>query len=974
LAPGSRDELFDAVRAACSPASWSRGVELVRADAVLAEPDAGDELVLRVATRKGLAGHSVTLRPARGEWECDCAGREEGCEHAAAAVIALRRAQQQGQELRSLARRAGRIGYRLARAGAGFELERVVTTDAGEVPLLSSLASIASGRVAGPDFVATPADLEIERILGTKLRGALPRGVLHALLAPLAACADVQLDGRKLAVSPERVGLVVHVEDAGAGFRVVARPDPRITQALPDDVVLCGETLYAAAGAGLTGREREELARGRHYEAGEVAQLVTELLPSLRGRVAVEIATTRLPRTVELAPRIRLEVAREGDALEVLPLLVYGDPAVARVDAGRLVALGGPVPLRDEAEERRLVHQLQQEFELLPGHRVRASGAEALALAARLSRFRGEIRGDAHRAFVPAPALVARLRTDAERFELAFESRGADGRPRRADPARVLRAWRAGEGYAALEGGGLAPLPADWLARFGERVSDLLAARDARGALPRCVLPDLARLCDALGAPRPPAFEALRALAEGFAGLPRAALPADLRATLRPYQRSGVDWLCFLREAGLGGVLADDMGLGKTLQALCALRGRTLVVAPTSVLFNWEEEIARFRPGLRASLYHGAGRRLDPAADVTLTSYAILRLDADALAAVAWDSAILDEAQTIKNPDSQVARAAHRLAAGFRVTLSGTPVENRLEELWSQLHFTNPGLLGSREDFAERTARPVAAGDAAAVARLRERIRPFVLRRLKREVAPELPPRTEVVLHAVLSDEERAVYDAVRAATREDVLRRLGQGGGVLAALEALLRLRQAACHPGLVPGGPPAETSAKLELLLEFLDEAVADGHKALVFSQWTSLLDRVEPVLRRAGIEFLRLDGSTRDRAAVVEGFQHEAGSPVLLISLGAGGLGLNLTAADHVFILDPWWNPAAEEQAADRAHRIGQTRPVMIYRLVAQDSVEERVLALQARKRALAQAALGGAGAAAAISREDLLALLA
>jgi SNF2 family DNA or RNA helicase len=416
------------------------------------------------------------------------------------------------------------------------------------------------------------------------------------------------------------------------------------------------------------------------------------------------------------------------------------------------------------------------------------------------------------------------------------------------------------------------------------------------------------------------------------------------------------------------------MGLGKTLQALCALRGRTLVVAPTSVLFNWEEEIARFRPGLRASLYHGAGRRLDPAADVTLTSYAILRLDADALAAVAWDSAILDEAQTIKNPDSQVARAAHRLAAGFRVTLSGTPVENRLEELWSQLHFTNPGLLGSREDFAERTARPVAAGDAAAVARLRERIRPFVLRRLKREVAPELPPRTEVVLHAVLSDEERAVYDAVRAATREDVLRRLGQGGGVLAALEALLRLRQAACHPGLVPGGPPAETSAKLELLLEFLDESVADGHKALVFSQWTSLLDRVEPVLRRAGIEFLRLDGSTRDRAAVVEGFQHEAGSPVLLISLGAGGLGLNLTAADHVFILDPWWNPAAEEQAADRAHRIGQTRPVMIYRLVAQDSVEERVLALQARKRALADAALGGAGAAAPLTREDLLALLA
>ncbi len=666
---------------------------------------------------------------------------------------------------------------------------------------------------------------------------------------------------------------------------------------------------------------------------------------------------------------------REGEALDVLPTLVYGDPPVARVDAGRLVSLGGPVPLRDESEERRVVAQLAQELELMPGHRVRVSGAQAIHLAARLGRFRGEIRGDAHMAFVPAPPLVPSLRVDEQDFEVAFDSEpGAGGRARRADPARVLRAWRAGESYVALEGGGLAPLPADWLARYGEQIANLLAARGERSTLPRCALPDLARLCDALEAPRPPAFESLRALLDGFEGLPHAALPADLRATLRPYQKLGVDWLCFLRQAGLGGVLADDMGLGKTLQALCAVHGRTLVVAPTSVLFNWAEEIERFRPGLRTSLYHGPGRALDASADVTLTSYALLRLDAELLTSIKWDTAILDEAQTIKNPDSQVARAAHRLAAPFRVTLSGTPVENRLEELWSQLHFTNPGLLGSREDFAERTARPIEAGDLDAGVRLRERIRPFVLRRLKREVAPELPPRTDVVLHAVLSEEERALYDAVRAATREDVVARLGSGGSVIAALEALLRLRQAACHPGLVPGGPATPSSAKLDLLLEFLEEAVADGHKALVFSQWTSLLDRVEPVLTNAKIEFTRLDGSTRDRGAVVERFQSEAGPPVLLISLGAGGLGLNLTAADHVFILDPWWNPAVEDQAADRAHRIGQDRPVMVYRLVAQNTIEERVLALQQRKRELAAAALAGAGGATGITREDLLALLA
>ena len=247
-----------------------------------------------------------------------------------------------------------------------------------------------------------------------------------------------------------------------------------------------------------------------------------------------------------------------------------------------------------------------------------------------------------------------------------------------------------------------------------------------------------------------------------------------------------------------------------------------------------------------------------------------------------------------------------------------------------------------------------------------------MLRRRKREVAPELPPRTDVVLHCLLSDSERVVYDTVRAATLANVVALLNAGGSVLAALEALLRLRQACCHPGLLPG-QTASTSTKLTVLLERLEEAVADGHKALVFSQWTALLDRVEPHLRAAKMAFTRLDGTTRDRAGVVRHFQDEAGPPIMLVSLRAGGTGLNLTAADHIFILDPWWNPAVEDQAADRAHRIGQTRPVLVYRLVAQDTVEERILALQERKRILADAALEGADRAAAITREELLTLL-
>jgi SNF2 family DNA or RNA helicase len=275
-------------------------------------------------------------------------------------------------------------------------------------------------------------------------------------------------------------------------------------------------------------------------------------------------------------------------------------------------------------------------------------------------------------------------------------------------------------------------------------------------------------------------------------------------------------------------------------------------------------------------------------------------------------------------------------------------------------------------DFQERYANPIASGNPEAAARLRAKIRPFVLRRTKGEVLPELPLRTDAVLHVELDEAERSVYDAVRVATKKSVAEKLEGGGGVLAALEALLRLRQAACHTGLVPGHD-AQTSSKVERLVEALEDAVAEGHKALVFSQWTSLLDRIEPHLQAAGITFARLDGATRDRAAIVREFQDAAGPPVLIVSLKAGGTGINLTAADHVFLLDPWWNPAVEEQAADRAHRFGQERPVMVYRMVTKDTVEERILGLQERKRRIAEVALGDAGQAGGITRAELLALL-
>jgi superfamily II DNA or RNA helicase len=977
--PESLEGLFKAVRSACTATAWSSGVELARANTVNGERADEDEVQIRISTRGGLICPLVRLFPYDEEWDCDCASREDACEHAAAAIIALKQARKEGLELPGQGEAApGRIGYRFTRHNGGLSLDRVVVTGKDSPPLRVALASVASGRADGPDFLATQSDLKVDQLLGARLYGVIPRGLVTKLIEALEGAENLQLDGEPIKTSSKPVVPHGRLVDDEKGFRLFVERDPSITEVFHNGVVLCGDVLRTVGDSNLTGRELEQLSRGRIFTADAVAELVTEILPSLEERIPVKIETKALPRTVREVPRLVIEVKRETDALSVLPILVYGDPIIARVDAGSLTVLGTKVPLRDEVAERNLVRHLQNDLELIPGRRLRLKGADAVAFATRLQDWGGEVRGNGHEDFYLAGAVEPRLSVSDAGFTLDFESTqavdavGSSAPPTRsADPNRVLAAWQEGLTLVPLTGGGMAPLPADWLTRFGDRVADLLAARDAAGDLPRCALPDLARLCEDLELPPPPAYQELHEMLMRPGGIPAAELPEDLTATLRGYQRAGVDWLCALREAGLGALLADDMGLGKTVQALCAMTGRTLVVAPTSVLQNWANEISRFRPNLPYGVYHGANRELDPDCAVTLTTYAILRMDAEALSAEPWDTVVLDEAQAIKNPSSKVAQAAYQLRSGFRMTLSGTPVENRLDELWSQFHFLNRGLLGSRKNFDDRYAKPIGGGDIELTEKLRNRIRPFVMRRLKREVAPELPARTDVVIHATLSKSEQDVYDAIRAAALTDVVSQLSAGSNVLQALEVLLRLRQACCHPSLVPG-QKAESSSKVELLLEYLDEALAEGHKALVFSQWTSLLDLVEPHLKSAGIDFTRLDGSTRNRGDVVAEFQDENGPPVLLASLKAGGLGLNLTAADCVFIMDPWWNPAAEDQAADRAHRIGQNRPVMVYRLVAEHTVEERILALQERKRALSEAALGGAGGA--LNRDELLSLLA
>ncbi len=1009
------DSLRASIRKRCKSALWSQGVSLARAGAVAVESQTAEEIVLRVRAPGRLVPATVVLYPTENEWECDCPSRVSPCEHVAAAAILLGEPQVEGEapaKAPSVALGA-RVGYHFFRAGEGLRLGRVlVGPDGAETPLEGPLRARLANPTTAAGLQVEEIDLRADGLLeigGGGARGVLSPTKLDGLLQILAGAPRVSVDGVAATISEEQILPTATLLDAmfpgraagAAEVRLTITPDPRVRAVVAPGVALCEDegrvALHRLGETELTGVWLQHLPVRRTFGAAELGELLTVVLPDLARRTALDVRSQRLPSVVrDLEPRIVLQLDQidpaAGGGLSVLPALVYGSPPCARVDAGKLVYLRGPVPLRDQPAERRALERLRADLDLLPGRRTNYSGPDAPRFVEKLKRWRGDLAGGAAGIVKPAATLEPRLHlttegdaadgTEAVRFELTFAAAGSGATGSGAgdakagssvDAAAVVRAWQEGLGIVPLLGGGWAALPLAWLRKHGQRVADLLAARQDDGHLARHALPALAALCAELEYPPPLGLDRLAPLIAGFERLPEAPLPADLTATLRPYQHQGVSWLSFLRSAGLGGILADDMGLGKTLQAMCVFEGRTLVVAPTSVIFNWRAELERFRPALKVCVYHGASRALDPAADVTLTSYALLRLDDKLLAAQAWRMVVLDEAQAIKNPDSQTARAAYALPASFRLALTGTPVENRLEELWSLMHFANRGLLGGRSDFADRHARPIADGQPGAAAALRQRVRPFLLRRLKQDVAPELPPRTDAVLRVELGDGERAVYDAVRAATQKDILALLDDGKGMMKALEALLRLRQAACHPALVPG-QTASTSSKVESLLEALETAVAEDHKALVFSQWTSLLDLIEPALARAELPFVRLDGSTRDRGEVVARFQAADGPPVMLVSLKAGGSGLNLTAADHVFLCDPWWNPAVEAQAADRTHRIGQTRPVFVYRLVAADTVEERILALQDSKRSLMDAALGDGDAAAGLTKADLMALLA
>ena len=682
----------------------------------------------------------------------------------------------------------------------------------------------------------------------------------------------------------------------------------------------------------------------------------------------------------DVAPIPHLEVgSSEAGPLPCKIRFRYG-PHEVRPDDPRGVlapADGGPVIRRRWHMEREALQAFLaaggQHAEGEPDGMVAAEDALPVVLRLAEEGWSGSFEG---REVRTSPTPTLRVRSGVDWFDLdgSVDFDGVE-----ASLADMLSALSRGDDALELSDGTLGLLPErlrrEWglLAGMGEKVEGGLRFTQSQGWL-------LDRLvANQPGVDVDQGFANMRAyLAESdaFEEMPE---PEGFVGELRPYQRVGVGWFRFLRQVGFGGCLADDMGLGKTVQVLALLIQRkregadlpALVVVPRSLLFNWRAEAGRFAPELVVHEHLGPERtdRMDElrAADLILTTYGVLRRDAVMLKDLPLDYVILDEAQAIKNSRTHGAKAARLLRANHRLALTGTPVENHLGELWSLFEFLNPGMLGKVRAFRDLiSSRGEGSLDSDGRALLGAALRPFFLRRTKKEVLPDLPPKVEQTLWCELEGEQRTAYDALLAHYRRGIR---GGGAGRFQVLRALLRLRQAACHPGLVETDRRGEMSSKLEVLLPHIEELVSSGHKALVFSQFTSHLAVVRQHLERLGLNYAYLDGATRDREAVVRQFREDLDCPLLLMSLKAGGLGLNLVEADYVFLLDPWWNPAAEAQAIDRAHRIGRTRAVVAYRLIARGTVEEKVIELQEQKRGLAEAVLGAGDAAGSITMTEL-----
>ncbi len=783
----------------------------------------------------------------------------------------------------------------------------------------------------------------------------------------------------------EPFGFALHVESAEEGYKLwgrLVREDEAIDLAAPQLILSGGLAVLGADGGSAVRLVRFECAEAFDWIYRLHRQGPIVVPHEAKDEFLIQLAAMPDLPDVELPPELHWSKAKIAPRPRVVFAPVQGETKVVigtvEFDyAGQVVGAGSArtsvadqegrrIFRRDGRAERKLIERLKSlGLEAAGPAEVKIATRDLGAVIRTLVEEGWYIEAEGAPVRAATGSLKSKVCSGIDWFDLEGELEFGDVS---ASLPELLEAAAAGSGFVRLPDGSRGLLP-DWLDRY----ASLAHAAKREGQRLR-FLPSQAGIIDALLTGHAEAdvdvkYERVRqALAAGGRGtLPGE--PPGFFGKLRPYQKEGLAWLRFLETSGYGGCLADDMGLGKTVQVLAMLQARhrpsatgkrkrapSLIVVPRSLVHNWISESAKFTPAMKALDYTGGDRKKHTEHlqdyDLIVTTYGTLRQDVLDLLETKFSTVILDEAQAIKNPTSQAAKACRLIRADHRLAITGTPVENNLDELWSIFEFLSPGLLGRFEDFSANGK----AADDAWLDMLATSLKPFMLRRTKEQVLKELPKKTEQTIAVELKSSERDAYDELRDYYRGVLSRKIdevGFGRAKIQVLEALLRLRQAACHPGLIDADRMDEPSAKIDALMDMLEEVTRAGHKALVFSQFTTLLEIVRRRVERSSIAYCYLDGATRDRRGVCDRFQTDPSLKVFLISLKAGGCGLNLTASDYVFILDPWWNPAVESQAIDRAHRMGQKNKVFAYRLIASETVEEKIVGLQDEKRKLADA---------------------
>lgn len=781
-------------------------------------------------------------------------------------------------------------------------------------------------------------------------------------------------------------GTVLHYTGASSPLGLVLAPLERPLSGKASGIVAAGELRVPAA---------------------DVDRFLAEYYPALRRVLEVRSDDGSVELPVIAPPRLGLTLTySDARSLALEWGFVYGTGGNAR----RLPLSAGSDPVRDRAAEQRLLRDLRLPAALLGGPGEPGPAPTAQLRGVDVALFTRDILPDLreqgvaveifgtpveyrHSESAPVIRVSATDSDDADWFDLGVTVE-IDGEEIPFE--RLFVALANGDDHLLLDSGTYFRIDRPELERLRRLIDEarFLQDRETHGLRLTTYQAGLWEELASLGIVEAQserwATSVERLLAGAGADPPE--VPAGLAATLRPYQVEGYRWLNHLWTAGLGGILADDMGLGKTVQTLAmilrakedgTLTAPVLVVAPTSVVGNWAAEAARFAPELSVMAVTETERKSGHAlaegvskADVVVTSYALFRIDEHAYRDLTWSGLILDEAQFVKNHQAKTYQCARRLAAPFKLAITGTPLENSIMDLWSLLSIVAPGMYPDPAAFTEAYRKPIERGTAPELlTTLRRRIRPFIRRRTKEQVAPELPPKQEQVLRVELNPRHRKIYDTHLQRERRKVLSLLDDvQKNRFTILRSLTLLRQLSLDASLVDEQYAGVASSKIDVFLEQLEEVIAGGHRALVFSQFTGFLGRVRDQLDAAGIDYCYLDGRTRNRAKRVEEFK-SGNAPVFLISLKAGGFGLNLTEADYCFVLDPWWNPAVEAQAVDRTHRIGQDKNVMVYRLVANETIEEKVLALQSRKRDLFASVIDAGGELSApLSASDIRELLA